>query len=306
MRIWIKHILSLFLLFACTSICGQITVSGTVTDPTGEKLIGSDITVKGSAQFKTTTNIDGYYIFEVPDTAKTLVFSYVGFTDVEKDLGFMKTRFKDPGSHYTVDLILSEIGCNRLLNNFAIGPSKDFSNKTFGLKTDLYLHNAFGFNPRIQFKLNTNSSQKQTLVDFNFNKHTIIHEGYYHGGLGYKYRSFSIPDKDFDRRHHIFGIQSSYWDSNFFVGYATEQFQKSENRYDRGTQHGVNIEFHHYLRIRRTYLFDLVADFTKFNKKEHYKIQAIRNFHKANIGLIWRDVELYKSVELFIQYNFNF
>ncbi len=81
------------LAFALIGICAlalspslraaALSVTGTVTDPTGEALIGVSVTVKGQNS-GVTTDIDGNYsLVSVADNA-TLVFSYVGFKAVEE------------------------------------------------------------------------------------------------------------------------------------------------------------------------------------------------------------------------------
>lgn len=61
----------------------QLKVSGTVSDPTGEVLIGVSVSVKGKPTLGTSTNIDGRYTLnDVPEDG-TLIFSYVGFTSQE-------------------------------------------------------------------------------------------------------------------------------------------------------------------------------------------------------------------------------
>ena len=57
----------------------QLKVSGTVSDPAGEVLIGVSVSVKGKPTLGTSTNIDGRYTLnDVPEDG-TLIFSYVGF-----------------------------------------------------------------------------------------------------------------------------------------------------------------------------------------------------------------------------------
>ena len=60
----------------------EIRVTGKVTAPSGEALIGVTVNVKGST-LGTTTDVNGDYALTVPDNA-VLVFSYVGFTAVEE------------------------------------------------------------------------------------------------------------------------------------------------------------------------------------------------------------------------------
>jgi outer membrane receptor protein involved in Fe transport len=61
----------------------QGTVTGTVSDATyGETLIGSSILVQGTTM-GTTTDINGYFSFDVAAGSKTLVISYIGYEQQE-------------------------------------------------------------------------------------------------------------------------------------------------------------------------------------------------------------------------------
>ena len=59
----------------------NITVSGVVSDPGGEPLIGAGVLVKGTTQ-GTTTGLDGDYTITVT-SGQTLVFTSIGFLDQE-------------------------------------------------------------------------------------------------------------------------------------------------------------------------------------------------------------------------------
>ncbi len=64
----------------------QVTVSGTVKDgSTNETLIGATVLVKGTA-LGTVTDIDGKYSIQVPSTPTTLVFSFIGYESVTKEV----------------------------------------------------------------------------------------------------------------------------------------------------------------------------------------------------------------------------
>ena len=65
-------------LFAMGIAVAQRTVSGTVTDESGETLIGVSILVEGTST-GTVTDLDGEYSITVPEGSNTLVFSYTGF-----------------------------------------------------------------------------------------------------------------------------------------------------------------------------------------------------------------------------------
>lgn len=63
----------------------NVTVKGTVTDQTGETVIGATVVEKGNSSNGVTTDIDGNYSLSVPANA-TLVFSYVGMTTKEEKI----------------------------------------------------------------------------------------------------------------------------------------------------------------------------------------------------------------------------
>ena len=75
----------LFFLVAVISLsvsAQNVTVTGTVTDKTGETVIGASVVQKGNTSNGTITDIDGNFSLSVPANA-TLVFSYVGMTPQE-------------------------------------------------------------------------------------------------------------------------------------------------------------------------------------------------------------------------------
>jgi len=60
----------------------QTTVNGTITDDSGEALIGASVLAKGTS-VGTITDIDGKYSITLPEGVNTLVVSYVGYTETE-------------------------------------------------------------------------------------------------------------------------------------------------------------------------------------------------------------------------------
>ncbi|MFV0346928.1 MAG: carboxypeptidase-like regulatory domain-containing protein, partial [Bacteroidales bacterium] len=64
----------------------QKSITGTVTDPNGEALIGVTVAVKGTSQ-GALTDSEGKYQFSTSVTEPVLVFSYVGFTTQEIPIG---------------------------------------------------------------------------------------------------------------------------------------------------------------------------------------------------------------------------
>lgn len=81
-----KRCLLLFLgcmLFAGHVSYGQgLTVSGKVTDESGELILGASVLLKGTS-IGTITDVDGNYTLQVTDANGTLVFSYIGYQTVE-------------------------------------------------------------------------------------------------------------------------------------------------------------------------------------------------------------------------------
>ncbi|HUM51361.1 MAG TPA: SusC/RagA family TonB-linked outer membrane protein [Chitinophagales bacterium] len=66
------------------------SLSGTIKDAaTGEALIGVNVTGKGTT-IGTVTDIDGKYSLELPKDVTTLVFSYIGYTNLEKSITALK------------------------------------------------------------------------------------------------------------------------------------------------------------------------------------------------------------------------
>lgn len=80
------------LLFAITSMAqNKITISGVVTDKTGETVIGASVRVKGQESKGSITDINGkYQIVDVASNA-TLIFSYIGMREQEIDVNGRST-----------------------------------------------------------------------------------------------------------------------------------------------------------------------------------------------------------------------
>lgn len=74
------------MLFACIAFTNaQRTITGVVSDASGESLIGANVISKGSS-VGTVTDIDGNFSLEVADGATTLVISYTGYQTQEVDI----------------------------------------------------------------------------------------------------------------------------------------------------------------------------------------------------------------------------
>ena len=93
-KAWLALVMVLCLSFP--ALAQKITVSGTVTDPTGEPLIGASVLVQGTSN-GVATDIDGNYSISV-DANGTLVVSYVGY----------ETQNVAVGGQTTVNVVLQE------------------------------------------------------------------------------------------------------------------------------------------------------------------------------------------------------
>ncbi len=75
-----KLLLALLGMVTAISLSAQTTITGIVTDETGEPLIGAGVVVEGTTT-GTITGIDGDYMLTVPADAVNLVFSFIGLAD---------------------------------------------------------------------------------------------------------------------------------------------------------------------------------------------------------------------------------
>ena len=82
-RILLLSLFSFVVAFAATA---QRTVSGTVTDDSGETVPGVNVVLKGTTT-GTTTDLDGNYRLSVPEEGGTLVFSFIGLVSQEVEIG---------------------------------------------------------------------------------------------------------------------------------------------------------------------------------------------------------------------------
>ena len=86
----------LLLLFLISTVYIQAqstrNVVGTVKDASNEPLIGVNVVVKGDATLGTISNMDGEYSLKIPRKKATLVFSFVGYKTIEKDIDANVTK----------------------------------------------------------------------------------------------------------------------------------------------------------------------------------------------------------------------
>ncbi|MCB9080319.1 MAG: SusC/RagA family TonB-linked outer membrane protein [Lewinellaceae bacterium] len=110
-----KHLLALSLVFfAAIGVYAQRTISGTVTDESGEPLIGASVLVKGTTT-GTVTDLDGTYSLNVPANATVLLFSYTGYENKEVTLGASNVIdvSLEEGSEQLSEVLVTAIGIER-------------------------------------------------------------------------------------------------------------------------------------------------------------------------------------------------
>ena len=77
-----KQKLMILMVFALPFLAQARTITGVVTDQTGETVISASVLVKGTT-IGTVTDFDGNYSIDVPDDAKVLIFSFIGLETQE-------------------------------------------------------------------------------------------------------------------------------------------------------------------------------------------------------------------------------
>ncbi|MEQ9468453.1 MAG: SusC/RagA family TonB-linked outer membrane protein [Ekhidna sp.] len=101
-----------FLTVIAFSAIAQRTVSGKVTDDTGESLPGVNVVIKGTTT-GTTTDLDGNFRLEVEEGA-TLVFSFVGFETQEVQVGARTTiDISMGGATELQEVVVTAVGIER-------------------------------------------------------------------------------------------------------------------------------------------------------------------------------------------------
>ena len=78
----IRTTLLLCLLLVCGQVSAQTTAKGTVTDQTGEPVIGATVVEKGNAKNAAVTDFDGNFTLKL-QKSKTVVISYIGMVTQE-------------------------------------------------------------------------------------------------------------------------------------------------------------------------------------------------------------------------------
>ncbi|MEO9482120.1 MAG: TonB-dependent receptor [Ekhidna sp.] len=114
------------------SVIAQITVSGKVTDESGEGLPGVNVVIKGTTT-GVSTDLDGNYQISV-DSDASLIFSYVGFETQEVTVGSRTTIDVTMGGAVQLEEVVvtgqgAGISKNRIATTVDVVSAKDLENK---------------------------------------------------------------------------------------------------------------------------------------------------------------------------------
>lgn len=97
---YFKHVLSVFVLFLSFNvILAQGTLSGVITDDSGEPSIGATVALKGTS-IGTVSDFEGKYNLEIPEGLQTVVFSYTAHRTFELSITV------ESGTNYMQDVVL--------------------------------------------------------------------------------------------------------------------------------------------------------------------------------------------------------
>ncbi len=83
--------MAVVLTIAQVSFAQTKTIKGTVTDGSQEPLIGVSVTIKGTRNTGVITDVNGNYSITVPNNKAVLVFNYIGFCEMQQDVGGKST-----------------------------------------------------------------------------------------------------------------------------------------------------------------------------------------------------------------------
>ena len=191
-------------------------VQGKVTDDNGEPLIGVNVNAKGTT-VGAVTDIDGNYALEIPNGAKMLVFSYVGYSNVEK-----------PIASSVVNAVLIEDQMK--LEEVVVTSSKFMKREK---KSSSYSYSD-ALNGKISGTNAVETEESYTPIDVNFNiktPYTILSDGKinsvdinsYDVPASYKY--YAIPK--LDKSAFLTALLTNWTNLNLLPGEANLYFENT-------------------------------------------------------------------------------
>ncbi len=110
------QVLGLLLFFALGSFqaLAQRTITGTISDADGNAMPGVNVIVKGTSS-GTTSDANGRYSLDVPADATTLVFSFIGYSTYEVEIGSRTTidRTMQEDVQQLSEVVVTALGVER-------------------------------------------------------------------------------------------------------------------------------------------------------------------------------------------------
>jgi TonB-linked SusC/RagA family outer membrane protein len=161
-------LLSIPLLFFLAGIgfSQERTISGTVTAAdNGSAIPGVNVILKGTTQ-GTVTDVDGKYKLEVPASGGTLVFSFIGLTTQEVEIGQRSVIDMAMQSETTElnEVVVTALGIQREERSLGYAVQKVDGDKINDVKTDNFLNSLNGRVAGLYIKNNTNFGGSDNVV----------------------------------------------------------------------------------------------------------------------------------------------
>lgn len=110
----------------------RVTISGTVTDTTGEPIIGANVFEKGSDGNGTVTDVDGNYSLTVSSPQATLVISYIGYTTKEIPASQAKEIVLNDDTQLIDEVVVIGFGTQKKVNltgSVGVATAKDIESR---------------------------------------------------------------------------------------------------------------------------------------------------------------------------------
>jgi hypothetical protein len=151
-----KFLLLFPLLLLTLGLFGQRTVTGKVTDSSGQPLIGANVFVKGST-VGTVTDFDGMYSITIPEGYDMLIISYTGYA----------TQELSPGQSSELNVSMSKVSSSRKRLFTALGVTREKKSLGYSVqevkgedlnivKTDNFINQLSGRTSGVQVRRTTN------------------------------------------------------------------------------------------------------------------------------------------------------
>ena len=145
------------LLFSISMTIGQRTVSGKVTDSSGEVIIGANIFVKESPGVGTITDVEGKYSLNVPTNGTTLLISYTGYETQEVAIGGTSTIDVSMTEGKLLDeVVVTALGISRDKKSLGYSTQRVGAEEVATIKQSNFVNSLSGKVSGLQIRQNNN------------------------------------------------------------------------------------------------------------------------------------------------------